>query len=126
MANLELQDVEEIVVEWLNSFADAADWKAAGDKPTTTPDPDQYITVDRAGGPRVAMVLDASQILIEVYQKSDRLKAKNKANEIADRIVELKSYTNVTTAEVNSVVHLPDLISQYQRYQVYCDISVRR
>ena len=118
-------DVEEITIAWLNTFVGAG-WEASGDKPKATKDPDQFILVDRAGGPRVAMVLDAAQILIEVYNKGSRLTAKNKANEIADRIVELKNYTNVTTAEVNSVVHLPDLIDQYERYQVYCDISVRR
>lgn len=117
-------DVEVIVVKWLNSILGTG-WQAHGKKPKETPD--QYVLVDRAGGPRVAMVLDAAQILIEVYHKDDRVKAKNKANDIADRIVELKAYAhNITTAEVNSVVHLPDLIAQQERYQVYCDISVRR
>lgn len=117
-------DVEAIVVAWLNSWVGNG-WAASGNKPKDTPE--QYILVDRAGGPRVAMVLDAAQILIEVYHKTSRSTAKNKANEIADRIVELKAYANnVTTAEVNSVVHLPDLIGQQERYQVYCDISCRR
>jgi len=117
-------DVEEIVVAWLNTILGTG-WAASGNKPKDTPD--QYVLVDRAGGPRVAMVLDAAQILIEVYHKDSRTTAKNKANAIADRIVELKAYAhNITTAEVNSVVHLPDLITQYERYQVYCDISVRR
>lgn len=117
-------DVEEIVIAWLNSVLGAG-WSASGKKPKDTPT--QYVLVDRAGGPRVAMVLDAAQILIEVYHKDSRTTAKNKANEIADRIVELKAYShNITTAEVNSVVHLPDLTTQYERYQVYCDISCRR
>lgn len=117
-------DVEEIVVAWLNSIVGAG-WSASGKKPKVTPD--QYILVDRTGGPREAMVLDRAVILIEVYHKDSRSTAKDKANEIADRIVELKNYAhNITTAEINSVVHLPDLISQYERYQVYCDISCRR
>lgn len=117
-------DVEAIVVAWLNSWVGSG-WAASGSKPKETPV--QYILVDRAGGPRVAMVLDAAQILIEVYHKTSRSTAKNKANEIADRIVELKAYAhNITTADVNSVVHLPDLIGQQERYQVYCDVSCRR
>ena len=117
-------DVEEITVAWLNSIL-GSEWRASGNKPKDTPA--QYVLVDRAGGPRVAMVLDAAQILIEVYHKDSRTAAKNKANEIADRIVELKAYSeNITTAAVNSVVHLPSLITQYECYQVYCDISVRR
>lgn len=116
-------DVEEIVVAWLNSILGTG-WSAHGSKPKTPGD--QYVLVDRNGGPRIAMVMDAAQILIEVYHKDSRTAAKNKAKEIADRITELKAYAhNVTTAEVNSVVHLPDLITQYERYQVYCDISCR-
>lgn len=123
MANLP-NDVEEIVIAWLNVILGTG-WTAYGDKPKQTPN--QYVLVDRAGGPRVAMVLDAAQILIEVYHKDNRKAAKDKANEIADRIPELKIYAhNITTAEVNSVVHLPDLIGQQQRYQVYCDIACRR
>jgi hypothetical protein len=120
MANM---DSEEITVAWLKTFA--GDWSVSGNKPKETPD--KYITVDRAGGPRVAMVLDAGQILIEVYHKESRKTAKDKANEIADRIVELKAYDeNITVAEINSVVHVPDLITGYECYQVYCDISHRR
>lgn len=117
-------DVEEITVAWLNSILGAG-WSASGNKPKDTPE--KYVLVDRAGGPRVAMVLDAAQILIEVYHKESRTAAKNEANAIADRIVELKAYAhNITTAEVNSVVHVPDLITGYERYQVYCDIACRR
>jgi hypothetical protein len=119
-----MDDAEVIVINWLNSILGAG-WSASGNKPKNTPD--KYVLVDRTGGPRVAMVLDAAQILIEVYHKSSRSDAKTKANEIADRVPELKAYAhNVTTAQVNSVVHLPDLITGYERYQVYCDIAVRR
>lgn len=123
MVNLH-NDAEEIVIAWLNTVLGAG-WSASGDKPKNTPE--KYVLVDRNGGPRIAMVLDAAQILIEVYHKDSRKVAKDKALEIADRIVELKSYAeNITTAHVNSVVHLPDLITGYQRYQVYCDIACRR
>lgn len=116
-------DSEEITVAWLKTFA--GDYSVSGNKPKETPE--KYILVDRAGGPRVAMVLDAAQILIEVYHKDSRKAAKDKANEIADRIVELKAYSDdITIAEVNSVTHVPDLITGYERYQVYCDIAHRR
>lgn len=117
-------DVEEIVVSWLNEIA-GEDWSASGDKPKQQPN--QFITVDRTGGIREAMVLDRAEILIEVYHKTSRLEAKNKANDIADRLVELLSYSDeITRATVNSVINLPDLVAQYQRYQVYCDIYCRR
>lgn len=117
-------DVEAIVTAWLNSILDDG-WVAYGSKPKTTPE--KYITVDRNGGPRVAMVLDAAQILIEVYHKTNRSITKDKANTIADRIPELKNYAhNITTSEVNSVVHVPNLLNQYEGYWIYCDIACRR
>jgi hypothetical protein len=119
-------DVEVIAVAWLNSILGTG-WAAHGKKPKDTPE--QYVLVDRAGGPRVAMVLDAAQLLIEVYHKNDRTKAKDKAYEIADKVPQLNAYSqNVTVRHdaVNSVVHLPDLQTGYERYQVYIDIKHRR
>jgi hypothetical protein len=117
-------DVEELVVAWLNSVVGSG-WAASGNKPKSPPA--QFITVDRTGGPREAMVLDRAEILIEVYHKTSRKIAKDKANDIADRIIELESYSeNITHASVNSVVNLQDLVSQYERYQIYCDVNCRR
>lgn len=117
-------DAEELVVAWVQEVA-GEDWLVAGNKPKEQPG--QYITVDRTGGAREAMVLDRASILIEVYHKTSRLEAKNMANEIADRVVELLSYSNdITHASINSVVYLEDLIAQYERYQVYLDINCRR
>lgn len=117
-------DVEELVVAWLNDIAGSG-WSASGNKPSPTPA--QFILVDRTGGPREAMVLDRAEILIEVYHKTSRTTAKDKANEIADRIVELEAFADdITHASINSVVNLQDTPAQYERYQVYCDVYCRR
>lgn len=117
-------DVEEIVVSWLNSIVGTG-WSASGNKPGDAPA--QFITVDRTGGPREAMVLDRAEILIEVYHKTSRKDAKDKAYDIADRIIELEAYSNdITHASVNSVVNLQDTLAQYERYQIYCDVYCRR
>lgn len=117
-------DAEEATVAWLNNIL-TDDWEAFGDKPKDLPQ--KYILVDRTGGPREAMVLDRAEILIEVYHKTSRAEAKNQAMIIADRIRELESTSdNLTHAAVNSVVNLDDLLAQYHRYQVYCDIYCRR
>lgn len=117
-------DVEELVIAWLNSIVESG-WSAHGDKPTQPTN--QFILVDRTGGPREAMVLDRAEILIEVYDKESRKVAKDIAYGLADRIIELEAYSdNITHASVNSVVHLPDTISQYERYQIYCDVYCRR
>lgn len=121
MANLE--NVEVLVIDWLKTVA-GDDYPVSSEKAKTPPA--SYILVDRTGGPRESMVLDRAEILIEVYHKTSRLEASNKANEIADRIRELESNHNITRAKINSVVPLDDTIAQYRRYQVYCDIWHRR
>lgn len=119
-----MDNIEVIVIEWLNSVA-GEDYPASGDIPKTRPA--SFITVDRTGGSREAMVLDRAEILIEVYNKSSRLDASNKALEIGDLIPALKAYEhNITRADVNSIVNLPDLTAQYQRYQIYVDVYHRR
>lgn len=118
-------DAEETVISWLNSGILPVGWSAMGDKPQTLPD--QYVLVDRTGGPREAMVLDRAEILIEVYSNQGRKAAKDVALSIADQIPNLVYLSdNLTGATVNSVVNLDDLIAQYSRYQVYCDINCRR
>jgi len=113
-------DVEAVVIAWLNSIVGTG-WAAHGDKPDNAGD--QYILVDRTGGPRESMVLDKAEILIEVYHKTSRATAKNKANDIADRVIELCAYNaNITRAKVNSVVNLDDTLAQYHRYQIYVDV----
>lgn len=117
-------DVEETVIAWLNSILETG-YSASGDKPN--PAPETYVLVDRTGGPREAMVLDRASILIEVYNKTSRKGAKDVANNVADRLPELLIYADdITHAEVNSIVNLDDTLSQYHRYQIYCDIYGRR
>ena len=120
-----MDNVETVVIAWLNSLAGYEDYPASGNIPD--PRPTSFITVDRTGGPRESMVLDKAEILIEVYHKDSRLEASNKANAIADVVRQLEAYNdNITHASVNSVVNLDDLIGQYNRYQVYCDVYLRR
>lgn len=117
-------NLEVLVKNWLDTFV-GVEYPVSTKKPKNSPA--SYILIDRTGGPRESMVLDRAEILIEVYNKSDRLAASNKANQIADRIVELEAFNhNITHADINSVVSLDDLLGQYERYQIYCDIYHRR
>jgi hypothetical protein len=118
-------NVEKIVIAWLPTLSDiGTDWPVYGDKPAELPE--KYILVDRTGGPREAMVLDRAEILIEVYHKTSRVAASDMANYIADNIRGLTATESITRAEINSVVNLDDIIAQYSRYQVYCDVYNRR
>ena len=117
-------NIETIVIGWLASIA-GNDYPVSSEMPD--PRPESFILVDRTGGPREAMVLDRAEILIEIYHKDSRLEASNKANAIADAIPQLLNHDhNITRAVVNSVVSLDDVIGQYRRYQVYCDVYYRR
>lgn len=119
-----MANIETTVITWLNSVLSDG-WVAYGDKPSTAPE--KYILVDRTGGAREAMVLDTAEILIEVYHKTSRATASDKANELADIIIQLEAYSeDITHASVNSVVNLDDTLAQFHRYQIYCDIYNRR
>lgn len=119
-----MANIQVIVKNWLDTFV-GNDYPVSTQKPKTPPA--SFILVNRTGGPREAMVLDRAEILIEVYHKDSNLTASNMADLIADKIVELEAFDhNVTHASVNSVVDLDDLIGQYNRYQVYCDVFHRR
>ena len=119
-----MASLEVIVIDWLKTFV-GEDYPVSSEKPD--PVPESYILVERTRGPREHMVLDRAEIRIEIYHKSSKLTASNKADEIADRIIELEALNNdITHSSVNSVVPLDDLIGAYRRYQVYCDIYHRR
>ena len=64
-----MANIEVIVIDWLKTVA--GDYPVSGDIPKERPA--KFITVDRTGGPREAMVLDRSEILIEVYHNESRL-----------------------------------------------------
>lgn len=120
-----MANVEEQVIDWLSALSGYSTWPVSGDKPKSLPE--SFIIVDRTGGPRESMVLDRAEILIEVYHKTSRALASEKADQIADAIPQLLGYSeNITRAVVNSVVNLDDTLTQYHRYQVYCDIYNRR
>ncbi len=116
-------NVEKLVIEWLDDEFGST-WPVFGDQPKTRPV--KYIIVDRTGGAREAMVLDSAEILIEVYHKTSRVEASDKAAEIADVLHELLEVESITKAKVNSVIKLDDTINQYFRYQIYCDVFNRR
>ncbi len=119
-----MDNIEVIVINWLKTFV-GDDYTVTSEKPKTPGE--KYILVDRTRGGRESMVLDLAEILIEVYDKNSKLDASNKANEIADKIIELEALDdNITHADVNSVVSLDDLLGGYRRYQVYCDVYHRR
>jgi len=112
-------NVEKRVIKWLEASGIVSGYFVSGDKIKAKSLPEKFILVDRTGGAREAMVLDMAEILIEVYHKTSRFEASEKANAIADAVTGLLQYDEITRAKVNSVVHLDDTLGQYYRYQIY-------
>ena len=116
-------NIEEIVIGFLDANKPSG-WQVFGDMPKERPE--AFILVDRTGGPREFVVQDRAEILIEVYHKDSRESASDQANVIADIIKNLEVLEPVMRAKVTSLVKLEDLLGQYWRYQIYCDVYYRR
>ena len=116
-------NTEVIVIKYLNSKISG--WSIAGEAPKSLPE--KFITVERSGGGRTAMVLDLAEIKVSIYHKNSKLEAANMADEIADIAPGIVvDYEDVTRSVVNSVVQLDDTTRQYRRYLVYLDVYHRR
>ena len=116
-------NIEEIVIGFLDANKSTG-WYVYGDMPKTRPT--GFVLVDRTGGPREYIVQDRAEIVVEVYHKTSRESASDEANRIADILKNLESLEPVMRAKVTSLVKLDDLLGQYWRYQIYCDVFYRR
>lgn len=116
-------NIEEIVIGFIDANKSTG-WNVYGDMPKTRPT--SFVLVDRTGGPREYIVQDRAEIVIEVYHKTSRESASDEANRIADIIKNLEELEPVMRAKVTSLVKLDDLLGQYWRYQIYCDVFYRR
>lgn len=116
-------NIEKIVIGFLDANK-LTGWAVHGDMPD--PRPQSFILVDRTGGPRENIVQDRAEILIEIYHKDSREVASDEANRTADIVKNLESLEPIMRAKVNSIVKLDDLLGQFWRYQIYCDIFYRR
>lgn len=121
MANI---NIEKLVIGFLTANQ-APGFEVFGDMPKGER-PEAFVLVDRSGGPRDHIVQDRAEILIEVYHKDSRVDASDEAYRIADIMPAMLNLEPVMKLDVTSVVKLDDLIGQYNRYQVYCDIFYRR
>ena len=86
-------NVEVAVIQFLKS---QTNWTVAGEVPADNPA--KFITVERTGGAREAMVLDMAEVMISVYHKTSKLECANQTDEIADVIPGLlEDYADINT-----------------------------
>lgn len=115
-------NTEVIVIQYLKNYLN---WSVTGEVPDSLPD--KFITVERSGGAREAMVLDMAEIQVSVYSKNSKLEAAVMADQIADIMPSLvKDYEDVTRSKVNSIIQFDDTVRKYRRYIVYLDVFARR
>lgn len=117
------RNLEEIVIEWMNSIV--PDYPCSSEKPKNLPE--KFSLVERQGGPRIAMLGDSANVLIEIYDKTSKPDCAEIADFIADSAKTLEEeYADVTSVTVNSVISNEDTERQYYRYEIFLDIFYSR
>lgn len=117
------ESVIAFVISWLGDLV--PDYPASTKIPKDLPD--QFITVERGGGERRAMVLDMADIVIDIYDKDSEVECSTIADFIADKIPELVMESdNITHADVQNVFQLNDTQRGYNRYEIACSVYHRR
>lgn len=117
------QTLLAILIDWANDTI--PDYPASNLIPDDLPD--RFMTIERGGGERRAMVLDVADIVIDVYDKESAVDCAEIADYIADHIPDLLAVNdNITLAKVDNVFPLNDTVRGYFRYEIACSINYRR
>lgn len=117
------RSLEAVVIEWVNSML--PDYPCSSDRAKDLPK--KYSLVERQGGPRIAMLGDSANILVEIYNKNSKIDCAEAAENLADQVIKLaEEYNDVMSASVNSVIPNEDIERQYYCYQIYIDIFYSR
>lgn len=117
------ESIIAFVIDWLGNLVPG--YPASTKIPKDLPN--QFITVERGGGERRAMVLDMADIVIDVYDKDSEVDCSAIADFIADKIPDLVMESdNITHADVQNVFQLNDTQRGYNRYEIACSVYHRR
>lgn len=117
------ESILAMVIAWLGELVPG--YPAATKVPTDLPD--KFITVERGGGERRAMVLDMADLVIDVYDKESEVDCSAIADFIADKIPSLvEESDNITHADVQNVFQINDTQRGYNRYEIACSVYHRR
>lgn len=111
-------NIEKKMITFLKSVV-PSDWPVSGEVPED--DADQYIVVERTGGPsdRIGRI-EQPELIISYCHKTSQQAASDLA--IATDIKIMREFiqrTEVSSAERLSLVRLDDLVKKYRRYQGY-------
>ena len=110
-------NIESKLITWLNKNLPEG-WEAFGDIPEEKPD--QFVIVERTGGPVDNVRIERPEITVSYYHKSSASTASDVSLEMDKKIrLEFVAEPNVSKVERNSLVRLDDMILKWPRYFAY-------
>lgn len=110
--------IESLMISWLNDGNLPEDWEAFGSIPKEKPD--QFVVVERTGGPADNVRIDRPDLTIRFFCKDDADLAGDVALETDKKIrLEFVNQRNVSKVQRNSLVRLDDLIIKWPTYMGY-------
>lgn len=114
-----MMKIESVMIQWLNSGNILPEgWEAFGSIPETKPD--QFVLVERSGGPLDNVSIERPDLTIRYFCKGDA----DTAGDVAvntDKLIreEFLKLPNVSKVERNSLLRLDDLIIKWPTYMAY-------
>ena len=110
-------NIEKKLIAFIKSVV-PADWPVSGEVPETG---DQYIVVERTGGPSDKIGrIEQPELIVSYSHKTSQQAASDIAIATDIKIMrEFVQRTEVSSAERLSLVRLDDLVKKYRRYQGY-------
>jgi len=106
------------MISWLNAGILPEGWEAFGSIPKDKPD--QFVVVERTGGPSDNVRIDRPDLTIRFFCKDDADLAGDVAKDTDTKIrLEFVNQLNVSKVERNSLMRLDDLIIKWPTYMGY-------
>ena len=114
-------NIEKKVIAFLKTVV-PAEWKVFGEIPESRPD--QYILVERTGGPSDMIGrVEEPELIISFTHKTSQQIASDMAIATDIKIVrDLKAINEISRVQRLSLVRLDDLVTKERRYQGYYSI----
>ena len=110
-------NIEAILIKYFNDNLPEG-WEAFADIPDVKPD--QYVQVERTGGPVGSVRIEVPEVIVSFYHKTSAVEASKVALDMDIKMrAEIIRHNAVSKAERLSLVRLDDLVTKYRRYQAY-------
>lgn len=107
--------IESRMIQWLNDGNLPAGWQASGSIPEVKPD--QFVVVERSGGPVDNVNIERPDLTIRFFHKSSADEAGDVATATDKKIrLEFIQFNEVRKVKRNSLARLDDLVIKWPTY----------